>query len=130
MGIFNKIFQSIKERLEKLSGGQRRQLVLACTAFFIAVLTLSVIISVNKPQRNIQPSGMEAMRFIYAIPAEELFLPDEPDFLPGVILERERRTSWTEDDAAEYWQDPLKNGEQQWRDKMEAAVDEFLERIP
>lgn len=70
------------------------------------------------------------MTIFYPIPAEELFLPDEPDFLPEVILERERRSSWTEQDVSEYWQDPLKFGEEQWREKIEAAIDVFLERVP
>jgi hypothetical protein len=66
----------------------------------------------------------------FVIPPEELFLPDEPDFIPGVLLERERRAAWTVEDAAAYWQDPLKNGEEPWRKQVEAAVDELLERIP
>jgi hypothetical protein len=64
------------------------------------------------------------------IPPEELFLPAEPDFLPGVTLERERRQSWTAEDAEPYWQDPLKSGEEPWRDRVEAVVDELLERAP
>jgi hypothetical protein len=63
------------------------------------------------------------------IPPEELFLPDEPDFVPGVLLERERRTSWTVEDAAPFWQDPLKNGEEQWRERVEKSIDELLERV-
>jgi hypothetical protein len=64
------------------------------------------------------------------IPPEELFLPDEPDFVPGVLLEREKRSVWTAEDMAPYWQDPLKNGEERWRDSLEAAVDELMERVP
>ncbi|MDR1240033.1 MAG: hypothetical protein LBK27_07955 [Treponema sp.] len=64
------------------------------------------------------------------IPPEELFLPDEPDFIPGVLLERERRETWTAGDAAPYWQDPLKNGEEPWREQAELIIDELLERVP
>jgi hypothetical protein len=64
------------------------------------------------------------------IPAEDLFLPDEPDFVPGVILEREKRTQWTTDDAMPWWQDPLKNGEQEWRDQIEKTVDAIMESVP
>lgn len=64
------------------------------------------------------------------IPPEELFLPAEPGFLPGVMLERERRQTWTAEDAEPYWQDPLKGGEEPWRNRVEAAVDELLERVP
>ena len=86
--------------------------------------------SISKSVREDIPFEPEKLRFFHAIPAEELFLPDEPDFLPGVLLERERRTSWTEQDAAEYWQDPLRSGEEQWREAIETAIDEFLERVP
>jgi hypothetical protein len=64
------------------------------------------------------------------IPQDELFLPDEPDFVPGVLLERERRTAWTPDTAAPYWRDPLKNGERIWRDRIEKTVDEIMESVP
>jgi hypothetical protein len=64
------------------------------------------------------------------VPPEELFLPAEPDFLPGVMLEREQRQSWTREDAEPYWQNPLKNGEEPWRDQVEAVIDELLERVP
>ena len=64
------------------------------------------------------------------IPAEDLFLPDEPDFVPGVILEREKRAQWTADDAMPWWQDPLKDGEQEWRDQIEKTVDDIMESVP
>jgi len=44
-------------------------------------------------------------------------LPDEPDYIPGVLLKRDRKLNWTEKDAEEFWQDPLKNGEEPWREK-------------
>jgi hypothetical protein len=66
----------------------------------------------------------------FHIPREELFLPDEPDFIPGVLLERTPRESWTGEDAAPYWRDPLKSGEEPWREQAEAAIDELLERVP
>ena len=64
------------------------------------------------------------------IPQDELFLPDEPDFVPGVLLERERRASWAEDDVAPLWRDPMKNGEQIWRDQIEKTVDEIMGSVP
>jgi hypothetical protein len=64
------------------------------------------------------------------IPPEDLFLPAEPDFLPGVMLERERRQSWTAEDAEPHWRDPLKYGEEPWRERVEAVIDELLEHVP
>lgn len=64
------------------------------------------------------------------IPAEELFLPREPDFVPGVLLGREQRTEWTVDDAEPWWQNPLAAGEEQWRIRIESIVDEIMESVP
>jgi hypothetical protein len=64
------------------------------------------------------------------IPPEELFLPEEPDFLPEVLLERERRDSWTVDDARPFWVDPLEAGREVYIDRMSREIDTLLERIP
>jgi len=119
-----------KERIQNLTDEQKRRFILICTAGVAFLLTFSVIMSmVNRAGKDI-PSEPERSRLRIAIPAEEIFLPEEPDFLPGVLLDRDRRTVWSEQDASEYWQDPLRAGEEQWREKIEAAIDELLERVP
>jgi hypothetical protein len=127
-----KILQLIKEWFQKLSVGQKSRLAIICTVVFAAVLTLSVIISMKthggeKKEKETKPK--ESVVTV-PIPAEELFLPDEPDYVPGVLLERGQRAKWTDEDASEYWQDPLKNGEEQWREKIEVSIDEFMEQVP
>jgi hypothetical protein len=130
MELFERIIAFIQDKYNKLTGENKRRFALVCTAIFVVLLTLSVIISIRKPDgEGISPENKRE-RINLAIPAEELFLPDEPEFLPGALLERERRTSWTEQSAVEYWQDPLRSGEEQWREKIETAIDEFLERVP
>jgi len=129
MGFGEKIILPVKDWFQKLTAVQKRRLVLICTAVFSLLLTLSVIISMVKKAEK-SPAEHERITVISPIPAGELFLPDEPDFIPGVLPERERKTVWTEEDAAEFWQDPLTQDEEQWRDKIEAAIDEFLERVP
>lgn len=126
-----KYIQLIREKFQKLTAAEQRRLAVICTAAFAFLLTLSVIISVinSGSEKNPLPES-ERNRFILAIPAEELFLPDEPSFLPGVLLEREKRASWNEQDASEHWQDPLKAGEEPWRRKVETFIDNILERIP
>jgi len=120
----------IQERFQKLSAEEKRRFALICTAALSALLTISVIVSITARSRGKNFAEGERVQFISPIPAEELFLPDEPDYIPGVLLERQQRASWTEDDASEYWQDPLKTGEEQWRQKIEAAIDNFLEGVP
>ena len=129
MGFGEKIIQPVQNWFQKLTAVQKRQLILVCTAAFSLILIISVIIPLVSKDKKI-PAEQERTLIISPIPAGELFLPDEPDFIPGVLPERNRRTAWTEEDAAEYWQDPLRQGEEQWRQQIEKTIDEFLERIP
>ncbi|GHU75535.1 hypothetical protein FACS189461_1990 [Spirochaetia bacterium] len=64
------------------------------------------------------------------IPPEEYFLPAEPDFLPGILFERDKRESWTAADARSYWTDPLEYGAGPWLETVQSTVDELLERVP
>jgi len=130
MAFFDKVTGFFKEWIGKLTDEQKRRLVLICTAAVAVLLTFSVIAPMVSRSGKDSPSEPERLKLNIAIPADELFLPEEPDFLPGVLLDRDRRSSWSEQDALEYWQDPLRDGEEQWREKIEAAIDELLERVP
>ncbi|MDR2552766.1 MAG: hypothetical protein LBD31_06350 [Treponema sp.] len=63
-------------------------------------------------------------------PAEDFFLPYEPDFVPGVLLEREPRTGWAEEDARPFWSDPMEGNEEAWRKRIESGIDALLEQVP
>jgi hypothetical protein len=130
MAFLGKTINYIQDRFNKMTAEGKRRFALICTAAFAVILSFSVIISLVDLDSGKKSDEPEKIKINIPIPAEELFLPDEPDFLPGVLLERERRSSWTEHDADEFWQDPLKSGEEQWREKIEKAIDDFLERIP
>ena len=120
-----------REWIGKLTVEQKRKLILICTAAVCVLLTFTVIMSIlNRMEKKVPSDQPERTKIYFAIPAEDIFLPEEPDFLPGVLLDRERRTGWSEQDASEYWQDPLRAGEEQWREKIETAIDELLERVP
>ena len=64
------------------------------------------------------------------VPTEELFLPPEPDFLPGVLPGRDRRAEWTTADALPWWKNPLTDGEERWRARIESMIDEIMEGVP
>jgi hypothetical protein len=124
----------LKEKLDillcRLPADRRVVLTLAIG---IPVVLLLVIFGASTLSKNgsVKPGPLPASSVMTRrIPAEDLFLPDEPDFVPGVILEREKRTQWTADDAMPWWQDPLKDGEQEWRDQIEKTVDEIMESVP
>jgi hypothetical protein len=124
-GLIGKLLEKIPE--------EKRRLFLTGIGCGFAVLLLvcaGAALLRKKPEAVALPSAAGASPRQTVIPPEDLFLPEEPDFIPGVLLERERRTRWTAEDAAPHWQDPLKNGEEQWRDRVEAMTDELLERIP
>jgi hypothetical protein len=141
VGFFRRALESQGERrgglkekldslLKKLPVDRRIVLTVAIGVPVILLLFITGVslISKDKPVKPavLPASSVTARR----IPAEDLFLPDEPDFVPGVILEREKRTQWTADDAMPWWQDPLKNGEQEWRDQIEKTVDMIMESVP
>jgi hypothetical protein len=130
MGFPEKLISDFQDRFGSLTDNTKRRIVLIITAAFVVVLVFAVILSLNLSGRDKPPAMPERINYSIPIPADEIFIPDEPDFLPGVILEREQRLMWTEEDASEYWQDPLRYGEEPWREKAEAAIDEFLERVP
>jgi hypothetical protein len=124
----------LKEKLDGLFNRlpvDRR--IILTAAIGVPVILLLVIAGVSMLSEDasvktgaLPVSGVMTRR----IPAEDLFIPDEPDFVPGVILEREKRVQWTAGDAAPWWQDPLKDGEQEWRDQIEKTVDEIMENVP
>jgi len=129
MGFGEKIISPVKDWFQKQTAEQKRRLILISTAVFSLLLTLSVIIPLagNKKEAPAEPARQQ---IISPIPAGELFIPDEPDFIPRILPGREKRSSWTEENAEEFWQDPLKQGEDQWRENIETVINEFLERIP
>jgi hypothetical protein len=124
-----KITGFFKDRIHNLTDEEKKRYILICTAVVVVILTLSVVLPLIASGRGRSAEPQRSNR-LTAIPPQELFLSDEPDFIPGVLLERERRLVWTEEDASEYWQDPLREGEEPWREKLEEAIDEFMERIP
>ncbi|MDR0400920.1 MAG: hypothetical protein LBH51_08255 [Treponema sp.] len=97
----------------------------------LTLLAVLLVLIFARGSAGLKDPEMPAVNFgPTPIPWEELFLPEEPDFLPPVILEREQRDSWTAEDAEPFWYNPLKDGEEEWREQVEKTVDEFLERIP
>lgn len=133
----NKIIQFIKDKFhifqdwfQKQTAEEKRRLALICTGVFALFLTIAVLVSLFS--KKSEPPNLEPERLMInsPIPAGELFIPEEPDFIPGVLLGREQRSSWTEEDASEYWIDPLRQGEEQWREKIETVINELWERVP
>jgi hypothetical protein len=124
--------QPVFDRLvEKLPPGKWRLAVgISIATFLVIILILAGSSLATRDNREKQvPVVAGTVRQGFILP-DELFLPGEPDFVPGVLLEREQRTIWTAGDAAPLWQDPLKDGEEPWRNRIERAIDEIMESVP
>ena len=129
-GLRARIQQIAGKLADRLPPGKRRPVLIASIGVcgvFALIFVGSSLLAGNHEGRK--PAAAPVMRQ-GLIPADDLFLPEEPDFVPGVLLEREQREKWTADDAAPLWQGPLKNGEEPWRNRIEKAVDEIMESVP
>ncbi|MDR0316152.1 MAG: hypothetical protein LBH97_04545 [Treponema sp.] len=133
IGIVADFFFALADRITERIPEENRRLVLISIGGGFAVIMLVIIGTSLLIRSNSSEAGssVESTNFQRAlIPPDELFLPDEPDFVPGVLLEREQRSQWAAEDAAPWWQDPMRNGEEQWRARIEITIDEMLERVP
>ena len=91
----------------------------------VVVGLVIIIIAVNaRPGRT----GLSNIAPGLSIPAEELFFPPEPDFLPGFLPEREPRRFWTLDDIRQYWKTPGNSG--WWMEGIKTTVDSIMEGVP
>jgi hypothetical protein len=120
---------SVLRRLRELPPGGQRLAFIGFGALLAAMLLFPVILSILSRGGRDGKSGVPASP-ARIIPPEDIFLPEEPDFVPSFIPGRERQGSWTEEDAAAWWQDPLRGGEEAWRGRIESVIDELLERVP
>jgi hypothetical protein len=129
-------FAELREKWARSGGlfrGKRKWLLIGPGAALVLLFfSLAILSAVNRDSRAGPPPAGDVSGPVQGgrIPPEDMFLPGEPDFIPGVLPERERRDAWTVEDAAPYWRDPLKIGEEPWREQVEAAIDELLERVP
>jgi len=129
-GLRGRLKQKLDKLLARLPADRRIILTMAIGVPVILLLFITGASLMSK-EKNVKPKAPPENSIITRrIPPEDTFLPDEPDFVPGVMLEREKRTQWTADDAMPWWQDPLKDGEQEWRDQIEKTVDEIMESVP
>jgi hypothetical protein len=113
----------------------RRRLVLICLGGVLGMILLCLtvvllVIGLAGDRKTEAARSLEAAFGPMAIPQEELFLPDEPEFLPELLLERERRETWTAADGRPYWIDPREDSESLWRERMRTEIDALLEDVP
>jgi hypothetical protein len=124
----------LREKIQSIVSN-RKILLLICgsaAGFLLLMLLLVISLQMNHTQDEREGASQEPNRLLApeAIKAEEMFLPSEPDFIPEVMLDREPRSSWTNEDAEQYWVDPLDGNSDAWKNRVFKAVDEMMENIP
>jgi len=136
---FKKIIDDIIEKIksgfaafaEFFTSHLKIALVIAAVVLIVILLFLILAISSHKPVSEEKPPNIETESTAqYAFPAEDFLLPYEPDFVPDVLLEREPRENWTEEDARPFWTDPMEGNEELWRKRIESGIDSLLEQVP
>ncbi|GHV68215.1 hypothetical protein AGMMS49928_07140 [Spirochaetia bacterium] len=134
-GFFSKaltpVRRALQALLERIPPRVRLPLLLGLCLCLVLILGLLVNTLAHDVRRG-RPGAADLSGLFQHldIPPEEYFLPGEPDFLPGILYEREKRETWTAADARPYWTDPLEYGAGPWLKTVQSTVDELLERVP
>ncbi|MCL1992069.1 MAG: hypothetical protein FWG66_03880 [Spirochaetes bacterium] len=125
VSLWKKIAPAAGGLIDRIPEGKRR-LFAVLGAANVLIIIIAIIWLANTSDNN---RGGEFVQ-MQLLPIEDFFLPGEPDFVPGVILQRPQRTDWTDEEAGDFWQSVLQYGEEIWRGRIEAMIDEILENVP
>ncbi|MDR2481390.1 MAG: hypothetical protein LBD07_03740 [Spirochaetaceae bacterium] len=120
---------SVFIRVKTLFSRKDVLILIAVFAFLGVLSVVSTIIFVKVSQGGAKKPAAPLFR-ADKISGEDIFLPNEPDFLPEVLFEQEQKKQWTQDDAEQYWTDPREFGGELLQEKMSGIIDKIMERIP
>lgn len=148
MGMVGKILENIRKKAGKIretvfhffQGGKalfknKKSMLLigiGSAACLLLIGLLSLILIMNNGRKNKAKAALELAESFKPLPieADELFWPEEPDFVPRVQLDRKPKKAWTEADALPYWIDPNKSFERKWRERIFSVIDDMMEKVP
>jgi hypothetical protein len=130
--IRDKAAGSIGQVKERANAGPKLKLIAAGAILGTIAVIVAMMLVLTRIGRARRTRDSEAVTELFRmeLPPEELFLDDEPDFLPELLPERERRDSWDAGDVRPYWTDPGDEGAGVYEDMMGAVVDGIMERVP
>ena len=128
-GRIGSFFKKIKTALglDHLGKDKTRRMFLILGGSVILLVLLMVFFVASRTQRMKRDSFNDIASGPY-IPAEELFIPAEPDFIPDFLPGREPRYSWSAEDIRPHWRSPT--DQDFWRNEIRSAVDKLLEGVP
>jgi hypothetical protein len=111
--------------LNRFPAEKRRFILLGFGGAFLILLITGILIANNGRQKKGASPEMNAGP---VIPADELFIPGEPDFVPEYLPEREPRLSWSLEEIRPYWKSP--ENTELWRGEIKSAIDNLMEGVP
>ncbi|MDR1566091.1 MAG: hypothetical protein LBS48_02265 [Treponema sp.] len=116
--------------LAKVREGLKRKPVLFCLGGAVLLLILLIIVVLAAQAGSSGGAGLPEAPGVSVSP-EDFFMPQEPDFLPDTLLEREPRRPWTSEDVRPFWKDPADSAlKEDWRWEMSRVIDELMESVP
>lgn len=116
--------------IDKFLRKYRNVLILGAGVVALLFMTLIAVSLINTKSTKRQRFPIQAEKITPSfIPPEDIFLPDEPDFLPDVLLEKQPK-KWDTQDVRPFWTNPLENNTSQWEDDIENTVNEIMEKMP
>jgi hypothetical protein len=128
-GFVERIFGGFSDLIKNLCANKGTRGIIIFFAALAVLVPIGTVLVVKTGGTS--PPKTLTREFVPArIPDEDIFLPNEPDFLPPVILEQEQRKSWTVEDVEPFWTDPIEYGPAFWQERIGETVDDLLEHIP
>ncbi|MDR3356434.1 MAG: hypothetical protein LBO04_04520 [Spirochaetaceae bacterium] len=128
-------FSSLAEKplkaMEKLRLPKKTRLPVVCA--IVLIVAVPIVIAVTAKVLLAAAGKKNAADNVFSfdpIAPEDFFLPEEPDFLPPVMLEQEQKKAWSVEDAAEFWTAPSGFSAEFWREEVSDSIDRLLEPLP
>jgi hypothetical protein len=115
----------INRLLDRFPEEKRHFILIGLGGVFLALLVISFLIVNSGKSKKGELPEITARPLI---PDEELFIPDEPDFVPEYLPEREPRLSWSLEEIRPFWKRP--ENTELWREEIKSAVDKLMEGVP
>ncbi|MDR0683917.1 MAG: hypothetical protein LBF83_02165 [Spirochaetaceae bacterium] len=128
---FSGLLDKPLKALEKLWTQKRVRMIVVCSAVLIIAVPLAIFVTAKIVLTVDSKKNTKNYVFSFdPVAPEDFFIPEEPDFLPSVMLEREQKKTWSVEDAAEFWTPPSQFPREFWLEEVSNSIDRLLEPLP
>jgi hypothetical protein len=125
-----------RQAADKRSGSVKaafRKIVPFLIAALVIVLVVPIVMLFFANRQKTEEAATQAQKRTMftglSIPKEDLYLPDEPDYLPPAVI-RERERSWSPEKAGEWWTNPANIGDDRMIERVRDDVNAILDKVP